>query len=191
MDNETNQQHEQKTARRKSEHRIDVFCREYIKSLDGTSAAIAAGYSQKSACSQGSRLLRNVKISSKIADLQKKQTDKLDITAERVLGELAKMAFLDPRKFFREDGSLKPVGELDDQTAASLAGIEHEKLFEHFGKGQAKEVGTTTKIKIADKGINLERLGRHLKLFTDKIEHSGLDGLADKLNRIRTRKNGS
>lgn len=168
--------------------RIDKFCREYIISLNAASAAIAAGYSPRTAYAQASRLLRNVSVAARIAELQKQQTDKLEITSARVLAELAKMAFLDPRKFFREDGSLKPVGELDDQTAASLAGIEHEKLFEHFGKGQAKEVGTTTKIKIADKGINLERLGRHLKLFTDKIEHSGLDGLADKLNRIRTRK---
>jgi len=172
----------------KRKERLERFCRAYIIDFHGTNAAIAAGYSQKSAHVTASRLLSDAKICARIAELQKKQTDKLDITAERVLGELAKMAFLDPRKFFNADGSLKAVGDLDDQTAASLAGIEHEKLFEHFGKGQAKEVGTTTKIKIADKGINLERLGRHLKLFTDKIEHSGLDGLADKLNRVRQRK---
>lgn len=174
----------------KVKDRIERFCRAYIVDLNATNAAIAAGYGEKSAYKAGYRLSNNVQVKARIAELQKKQTDKLDVTAERVLGELAKMAFLDPRKFFNEDGSLKRVNELDDQTAASLAGIEHEKLFEHFGKGQAKEVGTTTKIKIADKGINLERLGRHLKLFTDKIEHSGLDGLADKLHRIRTRKNG-
>lgn len=173
----------------KHKERIDKFCRAYIIDLNSRNAAISAGYSEKTAGSQGSRLLKNVKIKAQIEQLLHKQADKLDITAERVLAELAKMAFLDPRKFFNEDGSLKRVGELDDHTAASLAGIEHEKLFEHFGKGQAKEVGTTTKIKIADKGINLERLGRHLKLFTDKIEHSGLEGLADKLHRVRQRKN--
>jgi len=176
---------------KKLAHRIELFCRAYIIDLNGTNAAIAAGWAPKSAVVTASKLLRKPNIQARIVELQKKQTDKLDITAERVLAELAKMAFLDPRKFFNPDGSLKKVVELDDQTAASLAGIEHEKLFEHFGKGQAKETGTTTKIKIADKGINLERLGRHLKLFTDKVEHSGLDGLADKLSRIRQRKNAS
>ncbi len=172
----------------KKHDKIEIFCRAYIIDQNATKAAIAAGYGEKSAYKAGYRLSSNVQVKARIAQLLQKQSTKLDITAERVLAELAKMAFLDPRKFFNEDGSLKRVGELDDSTAASLAGIEHEKLFEHFGKGQAKEVGTTTKIKIADKGINLERLGRHLKLFTDKVEHSGLEGLADKLSGLRQRK---
>ena len=166
-----------------------IFIKEYLVDMNATRAAASAGYSEKSAGAAGGRLLQNVTITAQIEQEIAKRAQSLDITAERVLSELAKLAFLDPRKFFNPDGSLKPVGELDDQTSASLAGIEHEKLFEHYGKGQAKEVGTTTKIKIADKGINLERLGRHLKLFTDKVEHSGLDGLADKLHRVRTRKN--
>ena len=58
------------------------------------------------------------------------------------------------------------------------------------GDGERKAV-MRTRFKLVDKGINLERLGRHLKLFTDKIEHSGLEGLADKLHRVRQRKNGS
>lgn len=171
----------------KATDRIELFCRAYIVDLNGKKAAIAAGYSKKTAEVQASQLLRKLKVKARVAELQKEQTDKLDITAARVLKELAKMAFLDPRKFFHANGSLKSVNELDDNTAASLAGIEHEKLFEHFGKGQAKETGTTTKIKIADKGINLERLGRHLKLFTDKIEHTGLDSLADKIAASRAR----
>ena len=162
------------------------FVAAYLKEPNATKAAQSAGYSAKTAYSIGQRLLKIPEIKAAIGA----RLDKLDITAERVLGELAKLAFLDPRRFFNEDGSLKSVRELDDDTAPSLAGIEHEKLFEHYGKGQAKQVGMTTKIKIADKGINLERLGRHLKLFTDKVEHTGLEGLADRLAAIRKRKIG-
>ena len=169
----------------KHKERVEKFCRAYIIDLNGANAAIASGYKKSTAASQASRLLTKNNVRDRIAELQKKQADKLEITSERVLAELAKMAFLDPRRFFNDDGSLKRVTELDDQTAASLAGIEHEKLFEHFGKGQAKEVGTTTKIKIADKGINLERLGRHLKLFTDKVELSGQVSLADLVQQRR------
>ena len=62
-----------------------------------------------------------------------------------MLSEIAKLAFLDIRRAFNPDGSLKHISELDGETAAAVAGIEHEKLFDHFGRGQAKHVGTTTK----------------------------------------------
>jgi phage terminase small subunit len=101
-----------------------------------------------------------------------KRDDKLEITADRVLKEIARLAFMDPLKFFKDDGSLKRIQDLDDDTAVSLAGMEVTELFE--GSGDQKHAyGLLKKIKIADKGQNLERLGRHLKLFTDKTEHSG------------------
>ena len=86
-----------------------------------------------------------------------------------MLQELARLAFLDPRKFFNPDGSLKHVTELDDDTAACLAGMYVEQ-----GPGEDRQrKGYCRKIKFVDKGANLERLGRYLKLFTDKVEHSG------------------
>ena len=77
--------------------------------------------------------------------------------------------------------------ELDHDTQAALCAIEVEKLYEHLGKGQAKEKGTLTKIKLADRGLNLERLGRHFKLFTNKVPGNGLEGLAEKLQKARQR----
>ena len=73
------------------------------------------------------------------------------------------------RKLFNADGSLKQVHELDDDTAAGLAGVEVVELFE--GSGDDKHAfGLLKKFKLADKGINLERLGKHFKLFTDRVE---------------------
>lgn len=94
-----------------------------------------------------------------------KRLAKLEITADRVLQELAKLAFFDPRNFFEDDGRLKRLQDLDEHTCMALAGIEVTELPE--GNGFLK------KIRLADKGQNLERLGKHLKLFTDKTEHSG------------------
>ena len=69
-----------------------------------------------------------------------------------------------PRKFFNPDGSPKHITELDDDTAAGLAGLEVKELFE--GSGEHKCCyGLVKKIRIADKGINLERLGKYLNLF--------------------------
>lgn len=149
-----------------------IFADEYLVDLNQTRAYIAAGYSEKGAAQSASALLRNPKVAAYIEKKLGKRSEKLGITAERVLAEIAKLAFLDPRKFYDDNGNLKPVTELDDETAACLAGVEVYEEFE--GRGDDREhVGQTKKIKFTDKGINLERLGKHLKLFTDKVEHSG------------------
>lgn len=168
----------------------EKFAREYIIDLNGLQAAIRAGYAEKSAHVQASRLLRNDKVKTLIAELTEKKFNKLDISAERILQELARLAFVDIRNLFDANGGLKPITELDEDTARAIAGIDHEKLFEHFGKGQAKHVGTTAKIKLADKTRALQLLGQYRKLFTEKVEVTGLEGLADRINKIRQRKNG-
>ena len=163
------------------------FVAEYILDLNATRAAIAAGYSENGASVQGNRLLGNAKIASEIAKRQSKLAQKYEITAERVLQGLASLAFFDIRKFYNSDGSLKPIPELDDETASALCGMEMEEAFEHFGKGQAKPSGLLKKIKMVDRGQNLERLGRHLKLFTDKVEHSADNSLAEMIAYARKR----
>ena len=69
----------------------------------------------------------------------------------------------------------------------NVCSIEVKKLHDHFGKGQAQKRGTLTKIRLADRGLNLERLGRYFKLFTGKVEVNGLEGLAEKLQKARER----
>lgn len=151
----------------------EKFAHEYIIDLNGQEAAKRAGYSEKSAHVTASRLLKNAKVQALIAQLTEKKFVKLDISAERILQELARLAFVDIRNLFDADGGLKPVAELDEDTARAIAGIDHEKLFEHFGKGQAKHVGTTAKIKLADKTRALQLLGQYQKLFAERIEVTG------------------
>lgn len=165
-----------------------AFVAEYLANgLNATSAAKSAGYSAKTAESMGSQLLRNIKIVAEIAKRTQKRCEKLELTADRVLEGLANLAFFDIRKFYDEQGNLKSIVDLDDMTAQALSGMEVEEAYEHFGKGQAKPTGVLKKIKIADRGQNLERLGRYFKLFTDKMEVTGLEGLADAIQRARLR----
>ncbi len=164
-----------------------LFKAEYLVGFNAAKAAIAAGYSPKTAKEQGARLLTNVHIASAIQEELTQRLQRLEISADKVLQQIARLAFYDIRKLYNADGTLKPVTELDDLTQVAICGIEVEKVYEHFGKGQAKSTGTLTKIKLADRGINLERLGRHLKLFTDKIELSGSVSIADTIARARKR----
>jgi phage terminase small subunit len=149
-----------------------LFVAEYITDLNATRAAERAGYSKKTARQMGQENLSKPVISEAIAKATAERFQKLEITAEKVLQELAKLGFFDPRKLFNADGSPKPLHELDDATASAVAGFDVIELFEGTGD-QKKSVGIMKKFRLADKGQNLERLGRHLKLFTDKVEHSG------------------
>lgn len=163
----------------------ELFIAEYLTDLNATRAAIAAGYSAKTAESQAARLLVNVKVAAAIAEKQGKRLAKLEITADRVLQEIARLAFYDPRKFFNDDGSAKQVNELDDDTAMALAGMDVMELFE--GSGDQKHAyGLMKKFKLVDKGQNLERLGKHLKLFTDKAEITGANGGPVEIKRVVT-----
>lgn len=154
---------------------------------NATQAALKAGCTVKSAPVQGCKWLKLPKIREALAKKTAELAKNLDIDAEWVLRRLKMLSDFDVRKFYHANGNLKQVSELDDETAFALQGLEVEKLFEHFGKGAAAETGTVTKIKFADKGINLERIGRHLKMFTDKVEVSGMDAIAEALAAARKR----
>ena len=68
------------------------FCEEYMIDLNATQAAIRAGYSPKTANEQAARLLANVSIQNRIAQLQAEQSRRTGVSADRVVRELAKVA---------------------------------------------------------------------------------------------------
>lgn len=82
-----------KPKRIPASERRAIFVREYLIDRNATRAAKAAGFSEKTAQEQGSRLLSNVMVQQMIADLTAKHLDKLDVTGERVIEAIAKIAF--------------------------------------------------------------------------------------------------
>jgi phage terminase small subunit len=144
-----------------------LFVREYLVDLNATQAAIRAGYSERTAGQMGFDLLKNPQVAAAIQAGMDKRAAKVEITAERVLQEIARLAFFDPSKLFGHDGRVLPISDLDEDTRRAIAGLEVQDL------GGEESIGVVRKYKLADKGANLERLGRHLKLFTDKVEISG------------------
>lgn len=69
------------------------FCEEYLVDLNATQAAVRAGYKQKTARSQGQRMLTNVDIQNYLQELMKKQSERTGITADDVINELKEIAF--------------------------------------------------------------------------------------------------
>jgi phage terminase small subunit len=158
----------------KAEARREIFIREYLKDLNATRAAIAAGYSEKGARVQGVRLLTNANVKARIEELLAKKTDKLDITVERVLGELSKLAFSNMLDYMntQEDGSAyTDLSKLTREQAAAIQEVTVDEYTE--GRGENSRNVKRTRVKLADKRGSLELLGKYLKLFTDKQEISG------------------
>lgn len=138
---------------------------------NATQAGIACGLSEKTAYSAGNRLLKHIEVQARIAELQQKVAQKFELTAERVLQEVSRLAFFDIRKLVDNTGRPKAISELDDDTAAALIGLDVVNI-----GNEDKGVGEVLKFKMADKKGALDMAMRHLGLLKDKVEVTGKDG---------------
>lgn len=135
--------------------RQERFVDEYLVDLNATAAAKRAGYSEKTARSQGQRLLTNVDIQAAIQKRQARLQGKLEITQERVLEELAAIAFANGTDFatINRNGLVRlvPTDDLPEDKKKAVASI--------------KEGQYGTEVKLHDKVKALELLGKHLGVF--------------------------
>lgn len=141
------------------------FVDEYLIDLNATQAAIRAGYSEKMAGRIGYQLLEKPRVQEAIHARQADRSARTEITQDRVLRELARIGFFDIRKLTNADGTAKPLNELDDDTAAAIAGLDIVLI-----GNDTVGMGTVLKFKIAGKVSALELMGRHLSMFTDKMK---------------------
>lgn len=131
------------------------FCEEYMIDLNATQAAVRAGYSPKTANEQGSQLLAKLSIQNRIAQLQAEQSRRTGVSADRVVRELAKIAFVNAADLIDpKTASLKSDVSHDD-----LAAVQSVKV-KTFG-----EDGLEQEVKLADKLRALDLLGKHLGMF--------------------------
>lgn len=156
----------------------EMFCKEYIKDLNGAQAAIRAGYSEETAKEIASENLTKPNIKSRIQELMEKRSSKVEVSAEMVLRELVHLATVDLSEAYNPDGTIKPLQEIPEPIRRAIAGFEQVEEFEGTGRDRV-QVGYKKKIKFYDKTKALELIGKHLKLFTDKVEHSGTVSFAD------------
>lgn len=153
------------------------FVAEYLVDLNATQAAIRAGYSAKSAEVNGPRLLGNAGVAAAVAAGQAKALDKLEVTRERVLNELARVAFSDVGGVLDltgEEPRLKPANEIDEDARRAISSVKVKRYFEGHGK-DAKQV-EVTEFRLWSKDAALEKLGRHLGLLRDRVEVTGEGG---------------
>ena len=153
-----------------------IFADEYLIDLNATRAYKVAYPSVKkdeTAAQAGSRMLRNVKVAAYIQERMEERQKRTEITQDRVLEELAAIAFAKATDYAEIKGEcvrIKDTDTLDEQQIRTIAGIKEGK----FG----------IELKLNDKEKALELLGRHLGMFKDKVEVSGLEDEKKKLGDI-------
>jgi phage terminase small subunit len=140
------------------------FVQEYLIDLNATQAAIRAGYSERTANEQGSRLLTNVSVRSAIEAAQRDRGERIKATADDVLREIQRMAMYDPAQL-TDVKSPDDIKKLPEDVRRAIVGWSWDRN------------GNFT-IKLAKEGA-LEMMGRHHGLFKDRIEHSGRLTLSD------------
>lgn len=136
---------------------------EYLIDLNAKRAAIRAGYSERSAEVTACRMLRTPKIKAAIDKALEKRCAKIEITGDRVLQEIAKIGFSNLTDFMQWGPGgvkLKSSDELTVEQAACVSEVVETTT----------ESGGSIRFKLHDKLSALEKLGKHLKLFTDVSE---------------------
>lgn len=136
------------------------FVQEYLVDLNGTQAAIRAGYSKRTANKQAARLLAKVSVRQAVQEAMAAREARTEITQDMVVRELARVAFGDPRALmvWGPDGvRLRDSGELTEDQAATVAEVSQS----------VTASGGSLKLKRHDKVRALELLGKHLGMFTD------------------------
>ena len=153
------------------------FVEEYLIDLNATQAAIRAGYKAKNgqrASEIGHELLQKTQDSEAISEAIAERSKRTGINADRVLLELARIAFVNADDVINaKDATLKEDASRDD-----LAAIQSVKV-KSFG-----EDGVEREIKLADKLKALDMLGRHLAMWNDKLQLSGMEEEKSKLDSL-------
>ena len=148
--------------------RQERFAAEYLVDLNGTQAAIRAGYSATGANVTGVRLLSNPTVAALIAAGKEKQADRLEVRADTVLREILRIATTDLAQAFDESGNLLPIHQMPEDVRRAIASV----------KVRTDDDGSLVReVKLWDKPKSLELLGKHLKLFVDRVEHDVSESL--------------
>lgn len=144
-----------------------LFVEEYLIDLNATQAAIRAGYSPQTAQQTGSENLSKPVIKGAIDRALAERSKRTGINADRVLTEIAKLAFINPADIIDfTDGSVKQDACKED--LACIQSIKIKTSYSDTGESVEKEV------KIYDKKSSLELLGKHLGIFNDKLKIEGV-----------------
>lgn len=155
------------------------FVEEYIKDPTSQSkAAKRAGYSISTAPEAASRLMADPRVQRLLEEATQRAIRALGITKERVLQELAIVAFSNPNAVITLDENGEPTIDLAG-LSRSKDGAGEVSISSMTGRGGTTKIVQVKSVKPADKVAALEKLGKAMNMFTDKVEITNKLSLQD------------
>jgi phage terminase small subunit len=165
------------------------FCDEYLAdtNMNATQAAIKAGYAKKRASEQGYQLLQKTTVKEYIQKRMAERVERTEITQDKVLRELAIIAFSNAADYARvveKEATIKlddgdEVRVLDDEGKPVMYRTVEPILTDSLTVDQQRALAVIKKgrdgfeVRPYDKVRALELLGKHIGMFKDKVEVSG------------------
>ena len=144
-------------------NRLEVFCLEFLVDFNATRAAEASGYSKKTAYSQGHRLLKNVEIQKRLAELKLALLEKKELRIEDILEELKRVGRSNIQDYVKKGDEkfviFKNVDDLPPEIASAIESIK-------FGEKGVE-------FKLHNKLKALELAGRYHGMFVDNLKVKG------------------
>jgi len=154
----------------------EAFVAEYLVDLSATQAAIRAGYSPKRADAIGYENLRKPEIAAAIAAAQAERAERVEVTADRILRELAILGFSDVRNFLVDDtGQLYLREGAPEEAWRAVSSVKHK--IRSFTTDAGTETTREIEFRMWDKNAALEKMAKHIRFYPpEKLEHSGPEG---------------
>jgi phage terminase small subunit len=155
------------------------FVDEYLIDLNATQAAIRAGYSVKTAAEIGCENLIKPNIQATVAKAMAERSKRTGFNQDRVVVELAKIAFVKMTDIV--DGQARIKNTATDDDLSCIESVKFKESYSDTGSSTEREVKISPKLKA------LELLGKHLGMWNDKLDVnitqpiviSGSDDLVD------------
>lgn len=143
------------------------FVEEYLIDLNATQAAIRAGYSARTADVQGAQLLGNLRVAQAVAEAKAERSRRLALTADRVLEEVAALAFSKLGDYARWDTDSFELIDSDEIDSRAVLAVTQKTTTMTTDKGDLvikRERG----IKLHDKVASLKILAQHLGIINER-----------------------
>lgn len=144
------------------------FCLEYLVDYNGARAAVAAGYSEKTAAAMAVKLLKKPHIKSYVDKMEGELVEDVKLRKEDILTQLYYALTRTVDDFIGPDGEVLPMSEMDIRAKSMIDGFEQEVRVD----GETGEKRIKTKVKLVGKLGAIELAMKHKGLFeADKHEH--------------------
>lgn len=146
------------------------FVEEYILDpVSQTKAALRAGYSGEHVSTTASRLMKHPLVKEAIEEHQKEAAGKLGITQQRILQELSALAFSNLQDVMATNDDGTTTVNISSLPRSVASALQELSITEKGGKVKSR----TAKATLANKLAALQLIGKHLGMFTEKVEHTG------------------